>query len=181
LSNYDWVYAQPFGPLTRSGYLPQYSDSGRQLLACPDAAAYWGSQWQYGVRTNYAMNGNLIYDKTIQGSSGAEFYTRIIDNRIAKSPSTIGWAIDQGRSGTPGAPSWPYSAAARHRIKVYVGGTSGNDGQAEWLHLGRTANVLYFDGHAGNVAPDVSIWMYWNGDPFQQTNQGGDPSKRLYW
>jgi len=179
LTNFDYTYAQPLGGLTRSGYLPTYSDAGRQLLACPDASSYWGAQWNFGLRTNYALNANLIYSKHIYGSTPTEFYTRITDSRIAQRPSETGWAIDQGRSGSPGAQSWPYTAAQRHRIKVYAGGSSGNDGHAEWLHLGRTANVLYFDGHAGNVPYEVSIWN--SVSSTQQTNQNGDPNIRLYW
>lgn len=179
-TNYDWVYAQPEGTLTRAGYLPRpYSDANRRQLACPDALDHWESQWSFGVRTNYAMNGNVIYDQVIHGSSPAEFYTRITDTAVAKRPSSLGWAIDQGRSGSPGAPSWSYSAAARHRIKVYSGGTAGNDGQAEWVHVGRTANVLYFDGHSENIPHEVSIWN--NISDSQETGQGGNTAIRLYW
>jgi len=180
-TNHDWVYAQPNGGLTRTGYLPPYSEAGRRGLACPDALPHWGSQWAFGMRTNYALNANLIYERSIYGSSPAEFYTRITDPRISRRPGAVGWAIDQGRSGSPGAPSSAYPAVERHRIKVYAGGSAGNDGHAEWLHVGRTANVLYFDGHGENVPHGVSIWNSGSAADLQQTNQNGDVNIRLYW
>jgi prepilin-type N-terminal cleavage/methylation domain-containing protein/prepilin-type processing-associated H-X9-DG protein len=183
-ANADYIYSEPEGSMVRAGYFQKPdNDSNRRLLTCPSSAEKFGEQFTGGVRTNYALNANLIYDRNHGGSWDTQFYTRIADNRIAKSPGRIGWAIDAGRRSATsgGTPVEQWGGAQRHRIKIPVGITaSGTEGHGAWVHVGRTANVLYFDGHAGNLPYDVSVWDS-VAQMVQEVGQLGDTGIRLYW
>ncbi len=180
--NNDYIYSQVNGTLTRAGYLATpVNDSSRRIMACPSSPDRFGNQFSFGIRLNYVLNAALIYDREHEGSGPAEYYTRISDQQKIWSPSRQGWAIDGGRPGTTGVPSGQYAGAQRHRIKIYAGGSSGNDGHGEWVHVGRSANALYFDGHASTIPYEVSIWYRSNSAELQQTNQLGDSANRLFW
>jgi len=174
-ANGDWAYCNPFGSLTVAGYLPGWPN--RDAMACPESALHWGSQWgKFGVRTNYSLNANIIYDESIYGSTPPEFFRRITDLPYASYPSKIGWAIDAGRRDVGGAPFNTYTGSSRHRLKNYS--AAAGDGHAEWLHNGRTANVLFFDGHVMTIGFDTQINNSANPSLVQTAGTNGTV---IYW
>jgi len=174
-TNADWMYSGPFGTLTVSGYLPDWPN--RDTLACPEAVLHWGTQWGvFGARTNYALNANVVYIKDSYGTGTPEFFRRLTDLPYASYPSKIGWAIDAGRRDVGGAPFNTYFGAQRHRLKNYSAAVG--DGHGEWLHNGRTANVVFFDGHGQTVGFETQINVSSNPTLVQAAGTNGTI---IYW